>query len=69
MNAATPLENQKIVLTSSKNKSELIKFLCQTMRDRAATFCFEHSLVVSADGRAPFEISQGRVFQRYVPSR
>ena len=60
---ATILSTQKVVLTVTENKKQLINIICeelQTDKDFIDSFSHEHTLLITGEGD-PVEITRGRV--------
>ena len=61
----TPLPSQKVVLTVSENKVQLIALLCQHIISHCHMLPTSHRLVVTSQDPTPFEVNQGVILQRH----
>ena len=63
LTTATILSSQKVVLTVTENKKQLINIICeelQTDKDFIDSFSHKHTLLITGEGD-PVEITRGRV--------
>jgi len=61
---ALALPPQKVTLTVTDNKVQLIGILCQHLKDQCSTFPANGKLVVTSNDPVPFEINNGVIVQR-----
>ena len=64
LNSHMPLLPQKVTLSVTENKVQLIDILCQHLKDQCHTFPEKNKLVVTSNDPIPFEISDGVIVQR-----
>ena len=63
LTTATILSSQKVVLTMTENKKQLINIICEELQDDKDfidSFSHEHTLLITGEGD-PVEITRGRV--------
>ena len=63
LNTATILSSQKVVLTVTENKKQLINIICEELqndKDFIDSFSHEHTLLITGEGD-PVEITRGGV--------
>ena len=66
LTTATILSAQKVVLTVTENKKQLINIICEELqndKDFIDSFSHEHTLLITGEGD-PVEIARGRIIPR-----
>ena len=66
LTTATILSSQKVVLTVTGNKQQLINIVCEELqndKDFIDSFSHEHTLLITGEGD-PVEITRGQVIPR-----
>ena len=67
LNQAMPLPPQKVVLTVTENKQQLIRIICEELeRDQEflQRYTSDHKLLITGDKDIPVELNKGIVIQR-----
>jgi len=64
LNLTTPLPAQKIVLTVTENKVQLINIICSSIKDHPEAFSTNTKLILTGPNPIPMEIAEYQVVER-----
>ena len=67
LSLTSPLPSQKVTLTITQNKKQLIDIICKDLQNDAyfQKITGTHKLMITAQEKSPIEISCGVVIQRH----